>query len=85
MESPDDPFPEGFDFVEALNLENEIEPEAEPEIAPGGDEQVRISLRVGSLAEMAGLCIFALESLKYGIIEIEMSHLIFMNSGILTI
>ena len=54
MESPDDPFPEGFDFVEALNLENENEPEAEPEIAPGGDEQVRISLRVGSLAEMAG-------------------------------
>ena len=41
MESPDDPFPEGFDFVEALNLENEIEPE--PEIAPGGDEQFRIS------------------------------------------
>ena len=70
MESPDDPFPEGFDFVEALNLENEIEPEAEPEIAPGGDEQVRISLRVGSLAEDS---------------EIEMNHLIFMNSGILTI
>ena len=42
MEAPDDPFPDGFDFIEGLEFESEEEElEEEPDILPEADEQVR--------------------------------------------
>ena len=48
MDVPDDPFPDGFEFIEGLIFENEVdqedESEEEPDVAPeGDDEQVRVA------------------------------------------